>query len=229
MTYRQSSGASGVEEVLADGGGLGGLALLSSGPKNKSARLLQSLARGGPQVEARAWFEDDLVARFVLDLQGHVVSANRRGRELALSGLVGAGGLFMCSTHRSRPELDQLLARMAQGRQSDGRILFRAGDDDWCVLKLLITPGAPERVFAAVCPIKPIPADRIEMLRGVFGLTRSETAVLVHLTAGEAPKEIGRQLDMSVHTVRAHLRSLCMRMGVKGINGALRLSFQLSG
>lgn len=209
---------------------LAGVSLLTSrARKSGYVRMLSPRSRSAEEFEAQAWFEDDLVARFVLDLQGRVVRANRRGRELSLSGLVGAGGLFMCATHRNRSELDQMLARMADGRQSDGRILFRAGDDDWCLLKLLIASSTPDRVFAAVCPVKPIPADRIEMLRAVFGITRSETAVLVHLTAGEAPKEIGRQLDMSVHTVRAHLRSLCMRMGVKGINGALRLSFQLSG
>jgi DNA-binding CsgD family transcriptional regulator len=227
MAYRQPSGVSGLE----DGGAktvLTGLRLLSPSRSSKALRRLPDLPQTIAASEAQAWFEDDLVARFVLDLEGRVLRANGRGRELSLSGRIGAGGLFMCATHRSRPELDQLLARLGQGRQTDGRMLFRAGDDDWCILKLLITPGAPDRVFAAVCPIKPIPAERIEMLQSVFGLTRSETAVLVHLTAGEAPKEIGRQLDMSVHTVRAHLRSLCMRMGVKGINGALRLSFQLS-
>lgn len=228
MAHRQASGGTGSENGVRQTGLAAFDRLTSAAHKSKSVRRLQPTPQTAEEREAQAWFEDDLVARFVLDMQGHVVRANRRGRELSLSGLVGAGGLFMCATHRSRPELDQLLARMGDGRQSDGRILFRAGDDDWCLLKLLITPGAPDRVFAAVCPVKPIPPDRIEMLRAVFGLTRSETAVLVHLTVGEAPKEIGRQLDMSIHTVRAHLRSLCMRMGVKGINGALRLSFQLS-
>lgn len=227
MAYRQSSDGPGLKDLAATRG-LKGLRLLAPRPKQRPVPVLRTLELAPEQTEAQAWFEHDLVARFVLDFQGRVVRANRRGRELALSGLVGAGGIFMCPTHRSRPELDLLLARMAEGRQCDGRILFRAGDDDWCVLKLLTTPGAPDLVFAAVCSIKPIPADRIEMLRTVFGLTRSEAAVLVRLTAGEAPKEIGRQLDTSIHTVRAHLRSLCMRMGVKGINGALRLSFQLS-
>ena len=227
MTYRQPSGASGFEGGRA-ATLLTGLRLLNPPQQPKPHRRPQALQPVSDHYEAAAWFEDDFVARFVLDLEGHVLRANRRGRELMVSGLVGAGGLFMCAAHRSRPELDHLLARLGEGRQSDGRMLFRAGDDDWCVLKLLTTTGAPNRVFAAVCPIKPIPSERIEMLSTVFGLTRSETAVLVHLTGGEAPKEIGRQLHMSVHTVRAHLRSLCMRMGVKGINGALRLSFQLS-
>ncbi|QCQ99991.1 hypothetical protein E7T10_01000 [Brevundimonas sp. SGAir0440] len=67
----------------------------------------------------------------------------------------------------------------------------------------------------------------MEPLRAIFGLTRAELLVLSHLTQGEAPKDISRKMDMSIHTVRAHLRAICMRMGVKGITGALRLSFQL--
>lgn len=55
-----------------------------------------------------------------------------------------------------------------------------------------------------------------------------ERAVLVLLAGGEPPKEISRRLDISIHTVRSHLRSICMRMGVKGINGALRLSFLMT-
>ena len=53
----------------------------------------------------------------------------------------------------------------------------------------------------------------MEPLRAIFGLTRAELLVLSHLTQGEAPKDIGRKMDMSIHTVRAHLRAICMRMG----------------
>lgn len=178
--------------------------------------------------DADAWFEADDTARFILDADGRVLRTNARARALADCGMVGSRGLFICAAHRSRAELDALLRDLAHGHRTSGRILFRTGDDEWCILDLMTTPDAPHRVFATARPVKPLDLAKITALGAVFGLTRAETAVLLQLTAGATPKDIGRKLDMSIHTVRAHLRSICMRMGVRGINGALRLSFQMS-
>lgn len=185
--------------------------------------------RSSPRFsEAEAWFENDDMARFVLDLSGQVLTSNSAARALAVCGMLGSGGVFICSTHRSRAELDLLLRRMADGQVRAGRILFRAGDDAWCILDLNTAIETPGRVFATVRPVKPIEEEKVAAVGCVFGLTRVEKSVLVLLANGEAPKEISRKLDVSIHTVRSHLRSICMRMGVKGINGALRLSYLMS-
>lgn len=178
--------------------------------------------------DGAAWFEHDNMARFVLDPHGRILRSNAQGRAMAASGVIGSGDMFICPTHRNRPEFEVLLARLADGRQAGGRILFRAGDDAWCLLDLATLPGVDDKIFAMASPARPLSAERIEPLRAVFGLTRAETSVLSCLTCGDAPKDIGRKMDMSIHTVRAHLRAICMRMGVKGITGALRLSFQLT-
>jgi len=185
--------------------------------------------RSSPRfTEAEAWFENDETARFVLDLNGRVLTSNAAARNLAACGMLGSGGVFICSAHRNRAELDLLLKRLDEGREKSGRILFRAGDDAWCILDLIAAAEAPGRVFAAARPVKPLDEERVAAVGCVFGLTRVEKSVLVHLAGGEAPKEISRKLDMSIHTVRSHLRSICMRMGVKGINGVLRLSFLMA-
>ena len=185
--------------------------------------------RSSPRFsEAEAWFEHDEVARFVLDMSGRVLTSNAAARTLAACGMLGSGGVFICSSHRNRAELDLLLNRLSEGRECAGRILFRAGDDAWCILDLITASETPGRVFATVRPVKPLQEDKVAAVGCVFGLTRVEKSVLVLLAAGEAPKEISRKLDMSIHTVRSHLRTICMRMGVKGINGALRLSFLMS-
>ncbi|MNT08077.1 Bacterial regulatory protein, luxR family [compost metagenome] len=121
-----------------------------------------------------------------------------------------------------------LLQRLADEHEKAGRILFRAGDDAWCILDIATAPEAPNRAFASVRPVKPLDEGKVAAVGGVFGLTRVEKSVLVRLTSGEAPKDISRKMDMSIHTVRSHLRSICMRMGVKGINGVLRLSFLMA-
>jgi|JUGB01.1.fsa_nt_gi DNA-binding CsgD family transcriptional regulator len=181
-----------------------------------------------PQDDCTSWFEHDGLARFVLNAQGAIQQCNAAGRAMIASGMVGAGGAFLCQKHRNRPEFDSLLARLNTHRQPSGRVLFRSGDDDWCLLDLIALPDVENKIFATARPAQCVSTEGIESLRAVFGLTRAEITVLSHLTCGEPPKEIGRQMDVSIHTVRAHLRAICMRMGVKGINGALRLSFQLT-
>jgi DNA-binding CsgD family transcriptional regulator len=185
--------------------------------------------RSSPRFsEAEAWFENDETARFVLDMSGRVLTSNAAARALAACGMLGSGGVFICSSHRNRAELDLLLTRLSEGREKTGRILFRAGDDAWCILDLITAIETPGRVFATVRPVKPLDEEKLAAVGCVFGLTRMEKSVLLLLASGEAPKEISRRLDMSIHTVRSHLRSICMRMGVKGINGALRLSFMMT-
>ncbi|MGH7020193.1 MAG: helix-turn-helix transcriptional regulator [Brevundimonas sp.] len=161
-------------------------------------------------------------------MSGRVLTSNAAARALAACGMLGSGGVFICSAHRNRAELDLLLKRLAEGRDRAGRILFRAGDDAWCILDLSTAVETPGRVFAAVRPVKPLDEEKLAAVGCVFGLTRMENCVLLLLARGEAPKEISRKLDMSIHTVRSHLRSICMRMGVKGINGAMRLSFLMT-
>ena len=179
-------------------------------------------------ADCTAWFEHDAIARFVLDAQGCVLRANARARGMIAAGVLGSGGAFICPTHRNRAEFDALVTRLMEGRQPQGRLLLRAGDDAWCLLDLAMTPDAAGRIFATARPAHCMGVEGMEPLRAIFGLTRAELSVLAHLTQGEAPKDIGRKMDMSIHTVRAHLRAICMRMGVKGITGALRLSFQLT-
>jgi len=191
-------------------------------------RLLAGDAKLRDELDAEVWFEHDSVARYVLDAQGRILHSNARGRALIASGAVGSGDMLFCAGHRNRAELDMLLARLSRAAETAGRIVFRAVDDAWCLLDLSVLPKMEDRIFATVCPARDWDAESITPLRTVFGLTRAETSVLSHLLCGEAPKEIARGMDTSIHTVRAHLRAICMRMGVRGINGALRLTFQLT-
>lgn len=204
--------------------------LIRSRPSDRYFEAPTFLRASAPQrhLDTDTWFEADDTARFILDATGRVLRANAKARALAECGVVGSRGVFICSAHRCRADLDALLSSLISGRQRQGRILFRAGDDEWCILDLMVGGETPDRVFATARPVKPLDGSKVAALGAVFGLTRAETSVLVHLTSGETPKDIGRKLEMSIHTVRAHLRSICMRMGVKGINGALRLSFQMS-
>jgi hypothetical protein len=107
-----------------------------------------------PRADCTAWFEHDILARFVLDPQGCVIHANAKARAMIAAGVLGAGGAFICPSHRNRGEFDALANRLLQGRQSHGRLLFRAGDDAWCLLDLATAPDAIDRIFATARPAR---------------------------------------------------------------------------
>lgn len=174
------------------------------------------------------WFEQDPTPRFVLDPGGRIVRGNAQARELIGTGVVGAGGMLLCSAHRDRPRLDAVLKRVSQGWQPTGRVLIRGQDDSWCLVEMLGAEQFEGLVVATMRRTTDLSPDKIEPLKAVFGLTPVETQVLMRIVVGDAPKEVGRKLSMSIFTVRTHLRTIFMKMGVRGITGTLRLTLQLA-
>lgn len=196
--------------------------------KPRTTSGLSTLAGRRSSTIHDIWFEQDPTPRFILDGDGRILEANAEGRGLMTRGIVGAGGMLLCTAHRDRPRLDQALKRVSQGRQSTGRVLVRGQDDTWCLIELLGSEDMDDRVAAAMRRTTELTADHIEPLRAVFGLTPVETQVLMHIVMGDAPKEVARELSMSIFTVRTHLRTIFMKMGVRGITGTLRLTLQLA-
>lgn len=51
-------------------------------------------------------------------------------------------------------------------------------------------------------------------LRATFGLTRAEEAVVVGICSGQTPQDVADEQQISIHTVRAHLRHCYGKLGV---------------
>lgn len=174
------------------------------------------------------WFERDSTPRFILDRAGRIVQANAEGRALMARGIVGAGGMLICSAHRDYPSLDEAVQQVSQGRQPTARVPVRSQDDTWCLIELLGAHEFDGQVAASIRRTTELTTDKIEPLRAVFGLTPVESQVLMQIVMGKAPKEVARILSMSIFTVRAHLRTIFVKMGVHGITGTLRLTLPLA-
>jgi len=74
-------------------------------------------------------------------------------------------------------------------------------------------------------------AARIVLRRSVpdgssDGMTVREREVLSLLASGHSPAQIGRTLDISVHTVRRHLANVSAKLGVKGMNALTRYAIR---
>lgn len=199
---------------------------VTASPRSFSGR--STFANRRAPTNSDIWFERDPTPRFILDRGGRIVEANAEGRELMARGIFGAGGMLICTAHRDHPRLEEILKRVSQGWQNTGRVLVRSQDDTWCLIELLGAKELDGQVAASIRRTAELTTDRIEPLRAVFGLTPVETQVLMQIVMGKAPKEVARTLSMSIFTVRAHLRTIFMKMGVRGITGTLRLTLPLA-
>lgn len=73
---------------------------------------------------------------------------------------------------------------------------------------------------------EPDPRQHDQRMSGLarrYGLTQAETRLLARLAQGTRPADIALQSEVSIHTVRAHLRSLFDKTGVRRQSELVRL------
>lgn len=152
-------------------------------------------------------------ARMVLERDGSVLAAGR-GLEhwLERSGCLALVDDRLRSVGREgQLKLETLLAVatgevetviLARGGTTSGHCILRAAG--LCKEALAVTMQIADEEF------EPKLAD----LHEAFGLTPSEMHIVEMLQQGLGANEIGEQLAISVHTVRAHLRHCYDKLGV---------------
>jgi DNA-binding CsgD family transcriptional regulator len=79
------------------------------------------------------------------------------------------------------------------------------------------TLGGPAQAHALLVfhDLEDVPPIDLHILIAVFGLTRAEACVAGLLAEGQAPADIGLILDVSMGTIRTHLRVVASKLGVK--------------
>jgi len=191
-----------------------------------SPRRREPLEGGIAERLASAWFELDSHACFVTDLDGRLLEANGAGRALVESGAVAlhGDGAMSFGLAEASEAVEEALRLLSFGQMQRKHIVLQGFDGVWRSLELHLHREGRSLVFITVRSEARCNAVSTQPLVEAFHLTPTQAEVLAKLASGVVPKDIGRRMGISTHTVRTHLRAIFAKLRVRGIAGTLRLT-----
>lgn len=168
-------------------------------------------------------------ALLILDSHAHPVVTNERMREVLRDGQ-GLSYSRPLGVHCGRIEDTRQLQTLIHGaiRTSQGHLNGSAGGfmairrEARQPLEALVTPLPPDdprlsvqQGAVALFIADPAHASKslATQLQALHGLTPGEARVAEHLVGGESPREIADTLELSIHTVRSHIKRLLAATG----------------
>ena len=172
----------------------------------------------------------DTKAKFILASNGDLLNANLEASNLLSNGILfrlPEGNLSYGSSEMNLAVKD-ILKQLRIGRNSCIKLLKRF-EDDWLVLEFTSANfNSNKEVLLTVFPRDICMSSSLNAMSKAFGFTITEAEVVKHMLMALCPKEISIEMDISTNTVRAHLRSIYSKTGVRGYNRALCLFLQLT-
>ena len=178
---------------------------------------------GSQASETACWFDVDPTPVFMVDAKGTILAANRRARRLVGPGraLNVRGGQLGLSDFEAQDSFTEALKKVTSAA-SEAAVVLRCDDGRWRRLHLLRGDDlSADIVFITIHGDPERQAD-IRPIVEAFRLTFAEGNVLLHVAKALPPKRIATRLGVSLHTVRAHLRSLYVKMHVRGMQELIR-------
>jgi DNA-binding CsgD family transcriptional regulator len=175
---------------------------------------------GAAGLPSSRWFELDPRPVLIVTGDGKVLEKNPAAHKLlqeqAAASLTAGRLLFV--NEDARKSFAAALTKVVTGRTGRISIVLRCDGGQWRRLHLVrdgkwvfLSFGREDAVHGDISPL-------VE----AFRLSAAEAKVLLHLAQGLPPKWIASRLDISPHTVRAHLRNLYLKMHVNGLCDLIR-------
>lgn len=174
------------------------------------------------------WFDLDPEPRLAISLDGCVLASNQAADDALSRGVIATdyAGVIRFGSPESDGAFMSGLRLLKSGRAGRHRMILRGRDGAWLAAAVYSVKGEGRGILALRSEERP-PEDALSALADAFHLTRAEAGVLCSLTDGKCPKAVANEMGISEHTVRAHLRSIYAKLGVRGLTGALRRSCNL--
>jgi DNA-binding CsgD family transcriptional regulator len=162
----------------------------------------------------------------VVDRGAMILSSNSLAEVLFRRGssLKSVNGRLTAADRIVAERLSSLIrgATVANGvRKRTSGAMAIEGEDSHPPITLLVTPfkpqlaGLADGMSAALIFVRDpeTPALATEILRDLFGLTRAQAAVAAQIVEGRDPEQIAGALNITLHTVRDHLKIIFAKTG----------------
>lgn len=161
-------------------------------------------------------------AVFLVNQHGQVINSNSLAMALLGEGdglLIDAGGVLRAQDRGQGREILRLIecAALDEARQDEALALNRkSGLRPYAVVVSSLSAGAGKGAWVFITdPEKEVEIPQATIMR-LYGLTEGEARVVKSLVSGRTPDGVARQLDISVNTVRTHLKSAFGKIGASG-------------
>ncbi len=178
-----------------------------------SARLGLERARAAVEALARVG-----LPAAICNHAGRVVAANDRFAECAPSVTIGARDVIHFSGARAHALFTDGLAGVGTAQSIP---VARTPECDAFVFHMMPLHGSARDVFSGAAWVvfatflSRSKAPGVALLQGLYDLTPSEARIAERVTAGHDVQGIAALLGVSPHTVRAHMKSIFNKTGVR--------------
>ena len=157
----------------------------------------------------------------VIGSGGRVLAANSGFDRLGSAIVAKAHGGFALRNSRANVLVQQALEQIALGHRGT-RSVAAPGDGERPPLVVHVVPirrNAHDlffgsEAFVIVTPVGRPKAPSFEILNALFDLTPTEARVARLLTGGLSPLEIAKANNVSVETIRAHIKAILQKSGM---------------
>ena len=193
-------------------------------------RSEQTGVKGSGDDRILRHFQSDPKAKFILTAFGDILTANQAAQDVLQSQILhrDPSGKLSFGSKDADTRAKQIFADMRLNRTSCERLIKRQSDERWAVLEFTAHNFDDEKeVLLTVSQPRRCSDSALNALSKAFQFTITEAEVVRHMARAKCPKEISIEMDISTNTVRAHLRSIYAKTGMRGYNRSLRLILEL--
>lgn len=174
-------------------------------------------------------FEYDRKVRFIISANQRVECANASARDLLQSEMLSMNGQGQLRFHSARAQatFEEALKTAKRDANRWHHGILAVGDGDWVGLSVRCMGQTPKVFDVLIGSPQPQTAPDMASITTSFGLTAAESKILAGLVSSLCPKRIATINNISVNTVRAHLRAIYGKLGTHGSNASRSLVLRL--